>query len=275
MSRRLLNTPELGVIPNLRIGENGTARRALRSAKSLAIESAGEDPTAALESWESGPAFVAESFRGTLASILRNQGGRKQKTILITSAGPAEGKTTVIQNLGIALAETGAKVLLVDADFRRPHLHHKFGLPNDFSLIDLVSENKPLDQYPPERFGVPTGFAGLSLLPNRPTSENVSKALYSPRLRAIFEIFMQRYDTILVDAPPILHVADTRIMAPLTDALILVLRCGVTHREAALEAYRRIQEDGLALLGTVLTDYDLSAAHKRQYYYDYGQQSRA
>ena len=275
MSRRLLNTPELGVIPNLRIGENGTARRALRGAKSLAIESAGEDPTAALESWESGPAFVAESFRGTLASILRNQGGRKQKTILITSAGPAEGKTTVIQNLGIALAETGAKVLLVDADFRRPHLHHKFGLPNDFSLIDLVSENKPLDQYPPERFGVPTGFAGLSLLPNRPTSENVSKALYSPRLRAIFEIFIQRYDTILVDAPPILHVADTRIMAPLTDALILVLRCGVTHREAALEAYRRIQEDGLALLGTVLTDYDLSAAHKRQYYYDYGQQSRA
>jgi polysaccharide biosynthesis transport protein len=275
MSRRLLNTPELGVIPNLRVGENGTARRAFRSAKYLSIESAGEDPTAALESWESGPAFVAESFRGTLASILRNQGGRKQKTILITSAGPAEGKTTVIQNLGIALAETGAKVLLVDGDFRRPHLHHKFGLPNDFSLIDLVSENKPLDQYPPERFGVPTGFAGLSLLPNRPTSDNVSKALYSPRLRAIFEIFIQRYDTILVDAPPILHVADTRIMAPLTDALILVLRCGVTHREAALEAYRRIQEDGLSLLGTVLTDYDLSAAHKKQYYYEYGQQSRA
>jgi Mrp family chromosome partitioning ATPase len=64
-------------------------------------------------------------------------------------------------------------------------------------------------------------------------------------------------------------------MAPLTDALILVLRCGVTHREAALEAYRRIQEDGLSLLGTVLTDYDLSAAHKKQYYYEYGQQSRA
>jgi hypothetical protein len=64
-------------------------------------------------------------------------------------------------------------------------------------------------------------------------------------------------------------------MAPLTDALILVLRCGVTHRDNALEAYRRIQEDGLALLGTVLTDYDLSLDHKRQYYYDYGEHSRA
>ncbi len=156
------------------------------------LEGAGEDSPAALLSWQNGPAFVAESFRGTLASILRNQGGKKQKTILITSAGPAEGKTTVIQNLGIALAETGAKVLLVDADFRRPHLHHKFGLPNEFSLIDLLSEGTALDQYPSERFGVPTGFAGLSLLPNRPTHDNVSKALYSPRLRAIFEILIQR-----------------------------------------------------------------------------------
>jgi succinoglycan biosynthesis transport protein ExoP len=275
MSRQLLNTPELGVIPNLRVNGNGAVRRALRNGKNASIESAAEDPTTALLSWQNGPAFVAESFRGTLASILRNQAGKKQKTILITSAGPAEGKTTVIQNLGIALAETGAKVLLVDADFRRSHLHHKFGLPNDFSLIDLISETTALDQYPAERFGVPTGFAGLSLLPNRPTQDNVSKALYSPRLRVIFEALAQRYDTILVDAPPILHVADTRIMAPLTDALILVLRCGVTSREAALEAYRRIQEDGLSLLGTVLTDYDLSADHKRQYYYDYGEPTRA
>jgi succinoglycan biosynthesis transport protein ExoP len=273
MSRRLLNMPELGVIPNLRVNGNGAARRAIRNGKNLLIEGAGEDPTAALLSWQNGPAFVAESFRGTLASILRNQGGKKQKTILITSAGPAEGKTTVIQNLGIALAETGAKVLLVDGDFRRPHLHHKFGLPNEFSLIDLISETTALDQYPSDRFGVPTGFAGLSLMTNRPTQENVSKALYSPRLRAIFEILIQRYDTVLVDAPPILSVADTRIMAPLTDALILVLRCGVTHQDAALEAYRRIQEDGLSLLGTVLTDYDLNSDYKRQYYYDYGERS--
>jgi succinoglycan biosynthesis transport protein ExoP len=274
MSRRLLNIPELGVIPNLRVNGNGAVRRALRSKKGLSVESASKDATGGLLVWENGPAFLAESFRSTLASILRNQAGRKQKTILITSAGPAEGKTTVIQNLGIALAETGAKVLLVDADFRRPHLHHKFSLPNQHSLIDLISETTPLDQYASEWFGVPTGFPGLSILPNRAAQDNVSKALYSPRLRAVFEILMQRYDTILVDAPPILHVADTRIIAPLTDALILVLRCGVTNREAALEAHQRIQEDGLSLLGTVLTDYDGSADQRRQYYYDYGVQSR-
>jgi capsular exopolysaccharide synthesis family protein len=274
MSRRLLNTPELGVIPNLPNG-NRLAGAGSRNSRNLIIRDEEDDPAGAFESWHSAPAFVAESFRGTLASILRNQGLRKQKTIMVTSAGPAEGKTTVIQNLGIALAETGQKVLLVDGDFRRPNLHRKFGTSNVVSLIDLISETTPLDEYPAERLGAPTGFPGLSLLPNRPTQDNVSKALYSPRLRAIFEMAVQQYDTILVDAPPILNVADTRIMAPLTDALILVLRCGVTHKDAAVEAYRRIQEDGLSLLGTVLTDYDLSAGQKRQYYYDYDEQSRA
>jgi capsular exopolysaccharide synthesis family protein len=272
MTRRLLNTPELGVIPNLYANGNG-AVRSLRHAKHLQIEIAVDGPTTSLLRWQQGPGVITESFRGTLASILRNQAAKKHRIILVTSSGPAEGKTTVIQNLGIALAETGAKVLLVDADFRRSHLHHHFGLPNDVGLIDLVSDTTPLNEYAPERFGVPTGFPGLSILPNRPTQESVSKALYSPRFRAIFEVLAARYDMILVDAPPILNVADTRIIAPLTDALILVLRCGITHQDSALEAYRRIQEDGLCLLGTVLTDYDFSSDHKRQYYYEYGERS--
>jgi capsular exopolysaccharide synthesis family protein len=183
----------------------------------------------------------------------------------------------VIQNLGIALAETGRRVLLVDADFRRPHLHRKFGMPNEWGLIDLLSDNMPLAGLPPDRLGVATGFAGLSLLANGSATEQgtVSRALYSPRLREIFETLTQRYDMVLVDAPPILHVADARIIAPLMDALILVLRCGVTDRNSATEAYQRIQEDGLSLLGTVLTDYDPGSERKRQYYYDYGDPSRA
>ena len=104
-----------------------------------------------------------------------------------------------------------------------------------------------------------TGLPGLSILPNRVTQNNVSKALYSPRLRTILETLIKHYDMVLVDAPPILSVADTRIIAPLTDALILVLRSGVTNRDSAMEAYQQIQEDGLTLLGTVLTDYDLSS----------------
>jgi len=276
LSRRLFNAPELGVIPNL--GQNGHAmlKTSWRGgAKARALNGQPEDPATALATWQSGPAFIAESFRGTLASILRNQAtGKTQKIIMITSPGPAEGKTTVVQNLGIALAETGRRVLLVDADFRRPHLHREFSLPNEWGLIDLLCEDQPLSECPPERLGSFTGLPGLSILPNRVTQNNVSKALYSPRLRTILESLTKRYDMVLVDAPPLLSVADARIIAPLTDALILVLRSGVTNRESALEAYQRIQEDGLTLLGTVLTDYNLSHDRKRQYYYDYGNPSR-
>jgi capsular exopolysaccharide synthesis family protein len=197
------------------------------------------------------------------------------KTFLVTSPGPAEGKTTVVQNLGAVLAETGRKVLLVDADFRRPHLHRKFGLPNEWGLIDLLCEERPLTDYSPEQLEVPTGVPGLWMLPNRVTQHNVAKALYSPRLRSVLETLVKNYDMVLVDAPPVLSIADARIIAPLADALILVLRCGVTDREAALSAYQCIQEDGLSLLGTVLTDYDTSLDRKRQYYYDYGNASRA
>jgi len=275
VSRRMFNAPELGVIPNL--GTNAMLPKANgRSSHDLLLEGGDEDRSTALATWQSGPAFITESFRGTLASILRNQASNKnQKMILITSPGPAEGKTTVVQNLGIALAESGRKVLLVDADFRRPHLHRKFSLPNEWGLIDVLCEDRPLSEYSPEQLGVFTGFPGLSIMPNRVTQNNVSKALYSPRLRTILETLGRRYDMVIVDAPPMLSVADTRIVASLTDALILVLRSGVTQREAAMEAYQLIQEDGLALLGTVLTDYDLSSDRRRQYYYDYGDTTRA
>jgi polysaccharide biosynthesis transport protein len=275
-SRRMFNAPELGVIPNLGTNAGILPRLNGRGSQDLALNGGNDDSPTALATWQSGPAFITESFRGTLASILRNQSSTKnQKMILITSPGPAEGKTTVVQNLGIALAESGRKVLLVDADFRRPHLHRKFSLPNEWGLIDMLCEDRPLSEYSPEQMGVFTGFPGLSVFPNRVTQHNVSKALYSPRLLAILEMLAHRYDMVIVDAPPILSVADTRIVASLTDALILVLRSGVTQREAAMEAYQLIQEDGLTLLGTVLTDYDLTSDRRRQYYYDYGDTSRA
>jgi len=277
VSRRLFNVPELGVIPNLGSGYGTAAWRAIGGPKTLTLNGHADESAAALVNWQSGPSFITESFRGTLTSILRNQNsGKAQKTILITSPGPSEGKTTVIQNLGIALAETGRRVLLVDADFRRPHLHRKFGLANEWGMINLLSEDTAPNESQINRLGAPTGVTGLSLLANGPTAEqsSITRALYSPRLRDIFRTLARQYDMVLVDAPPILNVADTRIIAPLMDALILVLRSGVTDRASALEAYQRIQEDGLTLLGTVLTDYDLAGDRKRQYYYDYGDTSR-
>src|SRR5258708_32423459 len=101
--------------------------------------------TKALAAWADGPSFIAESFRATLASLMREPAGReKPRMILVTSPGPAEGKTTIASNLAMALAETGRKVLLIDADFRRPRLHKIFALSNGQGFIDLLSEHSPL-----------------------------------------------------------------------------------------------------------------------------------
>jgi receptor protein-tyrosine kinase len=271
-SRRLFNVPELGVIPNFNFNGIEGAKGVWRGSEA---QNGGQVGPASALALRRDASMLTESFRSTLASILRTQGaGIHQKVILVTSPGPSEGKTTVVQNLGIVLAETGRRVLLVDCDFRRPHLHRKFGLPNEWGLLDLLSEDTPLSEYSPEQLEMATGLPGLSIFPNRVTSGNVAKALYSSRLRAILELLGKRYDMILLDAPPILSVADARVIAPLADSVILVLRAGVTHRESALEAYQRIQEDGVALLGTVLTDYDMRSDSRRQYYYDYGDTSR-
>jgi len=273
-ARSFLNVPELGVIPSLYLADKA---RPLLEAGSPSSAGGTEDKVPALATWKNSPAFVTESFRGTLASILRAQpNGRMHSVLLVTSPGPGEGKTTVVQNLGIALAETGRKVLLVDGDFRRPHLHKRFHLSNEHSLIDLLSEEMPLPNYDPKYLCQDTGIRGLYVLPNRPTDNHVAKALYSPRLRGVFQQARQSYDMVIVDAPPFLHLADARIMAPLVDAAVLVLRSGATSREHAMEALRRMREDGLLLLGTILTAWDASSAYLRRhyYYYDYADDDR-
>ncbi|HLN03149.1 MAG TPA: polysaccharide biosynthesis tyrosine autokinase [Bryobacteraceae bacterium] len=271
--RRWLNTPELGVIPNLSPAGYLEAGMAPNAGNALIPVGSDELPSA-LANWRSAPAFVTESFRGTLASILRiRPGGRPLKVLLVTSPGPGEGKTTVVQNLGIALAETGRKVLLVDGDFRRPHLHKRFHLPNTNSLIDSLGNEGPLE---PELMGVSTGIPGLFILPNRATDSHVARALYSPKLRTFFSKLREAYDMVLVDAPPFLHLADARIIAPLTDGAVLVLRSGATSREHAVEAYRRMREDGLFLLGTILTAWEASNSYLKRhyYYYDYADENR-
>lgn len=269
ITRSHLSVPELGVIPKL---DTDTPRPVLPAAGETELEAAGlQRGIAAWTNWKIAPPFVTESFRGVLASILRAQpNGWAHSALLVTSPGPGEGKTTVVQNLGIALAETGRKIILVDGDFRRPHLHKRFRVPNEWGLIDLLTEAQRRDS-DAGALGLSTAIPGLYIMPNRSTDNHVARALYSPRLRAVFQKLRENYDLVLVDAPPFLHLADARIVAPITDAAVLVLRSGVTTKATATETIRRMREDGLHLLGTVLTAWDASSSYLRQhyYYYDY------
>ena len=220
-------------------------------------------PRSGTEAWQGAPE-VAESFRVTLASLMRENGaGNRPQTILVTSPRPAEGKTTIASNLGVALAETGRRVLLVDADCRRPFLHKMFGVPNTWGLTNILAGDSEIS----DQLGIPTRFPGLMLLPNGPPPESVSRVLYSPRLGKFFQWARGNVDLILIDAPPILEVADARVISEFADGAVLVLRSGSTARADALQAYQQLYEDGTLLLGTVLNDWRRPARDRHYYSY--------
>ncbi|HLK50440.1 MAG TPA: polysaccharide biosynthesis tyrosine autokinase [Bryobacteraceae bacterium] len=220
-------------------------------------------------------AQITESFRLTVASLMRgSEGMRGRSIILVTSPEPREGKTTIAGNLGLALAETGRRVLLVDADFRRPRAHLLFGVDNRNGLVELLEGSAPVESYPKSELGLPTPFPNLSILPNGRQARNIAQQINSPRLLDLLDRLRQEFDFVVIDAPPVLPVADARILGGIADGVVLVLRSGVTDRESALEALECLRTNGAAILGTVLNDWRLSRAEAQKYQYYSSQDSQ-
>jgi len=249
-----LNLPELGVIPS---GKTAiTERLAGKGAAGLLPGKSGEADKLELVTWKRKPSLIAESFRATLTSILLSgQNGERPRVIALTSAGPSEGKTTAASNLAIALAETNRRVLLIDADMRRPRLHEVFELPNEEGLSTLLQMKEPLKGRALPAAVQETEVPGLFVLTSGPPSVHASNLMYSPRLPELLELFREEFDTVLVDTPPMLHLADARLMARYCDTVILVVRAGKTSRDTALAARQRFLEDGTPILGTILVDW--------------------
>ena len=277
-----LKLPELGVIPSRAMElEDRTALKKRDPAREIpgdllslgatAYVSNGERNRVELVTWQDKASPVAESFRNTLASILFSQQyAKRPQVILITSPGRSEGKSTTATNLAIALAEINQRVLLIDADVRRSALHKLFDVPNTWGLSDLLRERTPLQDCPLEALARKTGIDGLYLLPSGPGTVSVSNLLYSGRMSALLERVRKDFDTVVIDTPPILYVADARILARLADAAVLVIRSGVTTRDAAIAAKERFDNDGIPVLGIVLNDWDLKSKSPYGYTYGYG-----
>jgi polysaccharide biosynthesis transport protein len=171
---------------------------------------------------------------------------------VLTSASPSEGKTTVVSNLSIALAQINQTVLLIDGDMRRPRLHSVFDVENGHGLSDLLMEKTPLDLGKLEAACTPTSVPGLHVVTSGRSRTHASSLVHSPRLAEVVRLAREKFDTIIIDTPPMINIADARIIARLGDALILVVRSGTTTRDAALLAKSRFVEDGTPLLGTIL-----------------------
>jgi capsular exopolysaccharide synthesis family protein len=256
-----LDAPELGVIPcghARRFLSGYYPRRADREAdKSTAVE---------LATVRHSGALLAESFRGTLTSILFSaRNGDAPRVIVFTSPNPREGKSTMVSNLGLALAEIRRRVVVVDADLRKPRQHEIFGTPNSAGLSELLSGELPAEEY--RKLLLATAYPGLFVLPAGKGSPSAANLLYSPRLRELLERLREEFDAVLVDTPPVLTMPDARVVGRLSDGVVLVVRSRQTTRDMAQAAAQRLAEDGTPLLGTVLNDWDPKASSRGYYGY--------
>jgi capsular exopolysaccharide synthesis family protein len=214
-----------------------------------------------LESWHRKSSGISESFSSAMNSILLSRWkGEQPKTILLTSPEVGDGKTTVCSNLAIALAQINLRVLLVDADIRRPNLHKIFNIRNEDGLIGLLSSQRPIEEIPADRLGCPTGIPNLLLLPTGDSREFERELLHSSRASELLTRLRREFDVVLLDSPPMAHISDARVLGHLVDGVILVFRAGRTIVDLAVSTRNCLLEDGTPVLGTILNDWDPRAS---------------
>ncbi len=181
------------------------------------------------------------------------------RSLLVTSPEPGEGKTTVASNLGIALTQLGRRVLLIDADMRRPSIHKAFNLPDQFGLADCLVENQ--DWHPGVK---PTGVPGLDALVCGTVPSNPAELISSDHMRALLDEAVQNYDFVILDSPPLLDVADSRILSTLVEGVLIVVKGGATPRELVQRAGAEARDAGGNVIGIVLNQINPLAS---DYYY--------
>ena len=215
---------------------------------------------------QAGNSRLKESFRATLTSLLfASKQSNRCLILVVTSPSPGEGKTTVTCNLAISLAQIGRRVLVVDADLHRPRLHEVFAVNNGSGLTSVLQSAGPVDCAPGQSVVRRTRVSGLYVLPSGPASAEASSLFHGGRLAELLSALRRQFDAVLVDTPPIMPMADARIIGPSADGVILVLSAGSTNREAARAAEDRLTADGSRVLGTVLNRWIVSGRHN--YYY--------
>ena len=185
------------------------------------------------------------------------------RTLVVTSPDPSNGKTTLVANLGVVMAQAGSRVVLVDSDLRRSALHKLFDVTNREGLTSALLENEPvLDGWLRE-----TEIENLQLLTSGPLPLNPSELLGSQKMRQLVEAMKAEADIIILDTPPNLVVTDASVLALEADGVLLLAEAGRTRRAALQQSVERLQQLGVRILGVVLND--VSSHRSRSYQYEY------
>jgi capsular exopolysaccharide synthesis family protein len=198
----------------------------------------------------------------TTVNFTAREDGQPPRRLLITSAGPREGKTTSSINLGITFASTGRRVCLVDADLRRPSLHHAFGLGNEVGLSTLIA-----GQSSPEEVALQTPQDGLFIISSGPRPPNPAEMLGSPACRAALDLLNTKFDLVIIDSPPVVAVTDAVVLATEVDGVILVVKSFKVAKDLVLQAKRQLVDVDARLIGVILNDFDIQRKSYGYYYY--------
>ena len=206
---------------------------------------------------------IAEAYRALRTSILLSSLGQPPKCILVTSALPQEGKTTTCINTAIVLAQKGAKVLLVDADMRRPSIHNKLALRARGGLSTLLTGSDTLQSVLISATDIPN----LHVIPAGPPPPHPAELVGSAIMKGFINEWREKYDHIIIDSPPCLSVTDAVLLSVDVDAVALVLRSGHTPKEAVRRARNLLFQVKAKVLGVVVNAVDLHSPD--MYYYSY------
>jgi len=211
-----------------------------------------------------------ESFRSLQTSLLLSSAGQPPRFILFTSATPSEGKTTTATNLAAVLAQGEARVLLIDADLRRPSIHHRFGITGRAGLSTVLAGSSRLED---AIHAVPE-LPNLDILPSGPVPPFPTEMLGSDAMRKLMERLAETYTYVIIDSPPVLSVTDAVILGRMADSVVLVIRHGKANRNVLRRTRDLLLRSGAPLAGLVLNAVDLNSPEYYGYYgytgYSYG-----
>lgn len=204
---------------------------------------------------------ISEQYRTIRTNIQYSSIDQEIRAIMVTSSGPAEGKSTTAANLAVTFAQLGKKVLLVDADLRKPTIHHTFGVNNLFGFTTVLTKQRAL-----EKTVLETGEQDLYILTSGPIPPNPAELLSSKSMEQFIEDAKAEFEYIIFDTPPLLAVADPQILANQCDGSILVVYSEKTEIEPAKKAKELLANAQSKLLGVVLNHKE---AKSGDYYYYY------
>jgi capsular exopolysaccharide synthesis family protein len=251
--------PALGTIP-LQLSNNGSLRKRLKT-----VSSGSDLPEApALVTYARPRSEAAEAYRALRTSILLSSFGAPPKVILVTSALPQEGKTTISANSALVLAQRGSRVLLLDADLRRPGIDKLFGIKARGGLSTLISGVEKFEDVIVKSAEVPN----LWILPAGPIPPQPAELLSSSVMKDYVSRWRSEFDHIIIDTPPCLSVTDAVVLSPEADRVILVARAGKTSKLALRRACDLLLRVNARVMGIVLNAIDVRSGHG--YYYTYG-----